>query len=89
MSASKEMTEKVSKTYPVRDEENEISAAEIDRLPRGYGEVRIEKLRNRPILKQLNQIEAWMDRKCGVETTGADRILENEREPPNVLNVSI
>ena len=87
-----ETTEKISKApYPEADEENDavnITTAEMYTVPRGRGEVKIDKLRNRvPILKQLNQFEAWMDKLFGIETTGADRILENERKPPNVLNV--
>ena len=86
------MTEKVSKAFPVPDEENEIniSTAEMHTKPRGHGEVHIEKLRNQiPVLKQLNQFESWLDKKVGMESTGADRILEDEREPPSVLNVGV
>ena len=81
------MSEKVTKP---QDEENgiDISTAEMYAVPRGRGELEVEYLRHRiPILKQLNQFESWMDKKFGVETTGADRILENERQPPNILNV--
>ena len=81
----------------IDDEENaygkDISTAEVYSVPahahtRGRGELEVDEIRNRiPVLKQLNQLEAWMDKKFGVETTGADRILENERDPPNILNV--
>lgn len=90
MSAPKGISEKDVKSYSHQDEENNVSvsAAEMYTVNRGRGELQIDDLRNSiPILKQLNQVEAWMDRKFGVETTGADRVLEDKRDPPNVLNV--
>ena len=87
MSSFNKISEKVMKP---QDEENgvDVSTAEIYSVPRGHEELEIDDLRHRiPVLKQLNQFEAWMDNKFGVETTGADRILENERQPPNLLNV--
>ena len=81
MSSVKQMSEKVTKP---QDEENgiDISTAEMYAVPRGRGELEVEYLRHRiPILKQLNQFESWMDKKFGVETTGADRILENDNLP--------
>lgn len=71
------------------DEEKSIAPAEIYAADRGRGEAHIEALRRRPILRQLNAIESWMDGKLGIESTGADRIPENERKPPNVWNMML
>ena len=39
------------------------------------------------VLRKLKQGEAWMDEKMGVETQGIDRVLEENKDPPSILNV--
>ncbi|KAI0998197.1 hypothetical protein K3495_g9996 [Podosphaera aphanis] len=39
------------------------------------------------VLGQLQRGEAWLDRKLGIETQGADRIREEDKQPPSVLNM--
>jgi hypothetical protein len=41
------------------------------------------------ILKHLKIGEAWMDEKLGVETQGIDRVLEENKQPPSILNVTL
>jgi hypothetical protein len=54
----------------------------------GLGELEVMAMRERiPILRKLRAIEAWLDKKFGIETTGADRISEDERQPPSIFNV--
>ena len=38
-------------------------------------------------LRTLNQGEQWLDRKLGIETQGIDRIPEDRKQPPSILNV--
>lgn len=41
-----------------------------------------------PILpKLIRAIESWLDKRFGIETTGADRIPEDQRRPPSIFNV--
>ena len=37
-------------------------------------------------LRILRQGEEWLDAKMGVETQGIDRILEEEKRPPSIIN---
>src|ERR1700761_229404 len=39
------------------------------------------------VLRKLKQGEAWMDEKMGGETQGIDRVLEENKDPPSILNV--
>lgn len=56
--------------------------------PRGHGELEVAYIRDRiPILRKLRALEAWLDSKFGVEKTGAERVPEDQRRPPNILNV--
>jgi hypothetical protein len=41
------------------------------------------------ILRGLKRSEEWMDEKMGVETQGIDRIPEEAKQPPSIMNVSI
>ena len=52
------------------------------------GELQVIEIReSNSILRKLKAAEEWMDKKFGVETTGADRIPESQRHPPSILNV--
>jgi hypothetical protein len=37
-------------------------------------------------LRYLGKGEEWLDRKMGIETQGIDRIPEEEKRPPSILN---
>ena len=39
------------------------------------------------VLCQLQRAEAWLDEKMGIETQGIDRILEENKQPPSLLNM--
>jgi hypothetical protein len=41
------------------------------------------------ILRGMKQGEEWLDAKMGIESQGIDRVLEENKEPPSTLNVSI
>jgi hypothetical protein len=54
----------------------------------GRGELQVIAMRERvPILRKLRTMEAWLDKKLGIETTGADRVPEDQRRPPSIFNV--
>ncbi|CCU81768.1 purine-cytosine permease [Blumeria hordei DH14] len=39
------------------------------------------------VLCQLQRAEEWLDEKMGIETQGIDRILEENKQPPSLLNM--
>ncbi|KAH9214872.1 purine-cytosine permease-like protein [Leptodontidium sp. 2 PMI_412] len=39
------------------------------------------------ILRTLRKGEEWLDEKMGIETQGIDRIREEDKQPPSILNV--
>ena len=50
--------------------------------------VRARELRERlGFLRTLRNGEEWLDRKMGIETQGIDRIHEEDKRPPSILNV--
>lgn len=72
------------KSESQRDEESG-SAPAVDY---GRGELKVIEMReNNSILRKLRLTEEWLDKKFGVESTGADRIPESQRKPPSILNV--
>ncbi len=55
----------------------------------GTGELEVIRIREgSSILRKLRAAESWMDKKWKIEGMGAERILENERRPPKIANVS-
>lgn len=44
-------------------------------------------LKHRGILGTLNNAEEWLDAKMGIETQGVDRIHEEDKKPPSMMNV--
>jgi hypothetical protein len=38
-------------------------------------------------LRRLRRGEEWLDEKMGIETQGIDRIKEEEKRPPSIINV--
>ncbi|KAF2670966.1 hypothetical protein BT63DRAFT_370758 [Microthyrium microscopicum] len=60
----------------------------VEKTTHGRGELEVIEMRERiSILRKLNAAEAWLDKKFGIETTGADRIPEDERRPPSIINM--
>ncbi len=70
------------------EEQGSLHAAEYVGPALGHGELEVMAMRERiPILRKLRAMEAWLDKKVGIETTGADRIPEDQRRPPSIFNV--
>ncbi|OBT55041.1 hypothetical protein VE04_05207 [Pseudogymnoascus sp. 24MN13] len=70
------------------EEQGSVHVCEYVGPAHGLGELEVMAMRERiPILRKLRAIEAWLDKKFGIETTGADRIPENERQPPSIFNM--
>lgn len=58
--------------------------------PRGRGELEVVQIRERfSVLRKLRAVETRLDNKLGVEKTGAERIPEDQRQPPSVMNVRL
>jgi hypothetical protein len=54
----------------------------------GHGELQVVRIREgNSMLRKLREAEMWMDRKWKIEGMGAERIPENERRPPRMVNV--
>ncbi|KUJ17252.1 nucleoside transporter [Mollisia scopiformis] len=71
-------------------DEEQISVHEgvVDGATRGRGELEVMEMRQRiSILRKLNAAEAWLDKGFGIETTGADRLPEDQRQPPSIFNM--
>jgi hypothetical protein len=87
--AEKNIADTKTESGPLQDEEQgSVHACEYVGPARGLGELEVMAMRERiPILRKLRAIEAWLDKKFGIETTGADRIPEDERRPPSIFNV--
>jgi len=50
--------------------------------------IRARELQKRSgVLRSLRAGEEWLDRKMGIETQGIDRIHEEDKKPPSILNV--
>jgi hypothetical protein len=84
-----EMAIAKAKIEPHLDEEQRsVQEGEVERVTLGRGELEVMKMREGiPILRKLHMAEAWLDKRFGIETTGADRIPENQRRPPSISNV--
>jgi hypothetical protein len=50
--------------------------------------IRARELQQRSgILRRMRAGEDWLDKKMGIETQGIDRIHEEDKRPPSILNV--
>ncbi|KAF8850758.1 purine-cytosine permease-like protein [Acephala macrosclerotiorum] len=49
--------------------------------------IKARELRSRGVFKRLRDGEEWLDAKMGIETQGIDRIHEEDKKPPSILNV--
>jgi hypothetical protein len=50
--------------------------------------IRARELQQRlGFLRKLREGEEWLDAKMGIETQGVDRIHEEDKKPPSILNV--
>ena len=57
--------------------------------PNDAGEGRVLKIRQgNSVLRGLRSAETWMDSKMKFEAMGVERIPEDKRKPPSILNVS-
>jgi hypothetical protein len=45
------------------------------------------ELKRRGVLAKLTAGEEWLDNKMGIETQGIDRIHEEDKKPPSLMNV--
>jgi hypothetical protein len=78
-----------TKVGPLQDEEQRsFQEGVVEGITLGRGELEVMEMRERiSILRKLHAAEAWLDKKFGIETTGADRIPEDQRRPPSIFNV--
>lgn len=86
----KDVSFSVAQPSPSRDEECGIAEGETPRATHlGKGELEVIQIReSNAVLRKLQAAEAWMDKKLGVETIGAERVPEDQRKPPRIVNVS-
>lgn len=57
--------------------------------PMDPGEAEVVNIRQgNKVLRSLRELETWMDRKLKFEAMGVERIPENSRRPPQLLNAS-
>ena len=57
--------------------------------PLDPGEAEVVNIRQgNSVLRSLRDFETWMDRKLNFEAMGVERIPENKRKPPQILNAS-
>ena len=57
--------------------------------PTDPGEADVANIRQgNSLLRSLRNFETWMDRKLNFEAMGVERIPENRRKPPQILNAS-
>jgi len=56
--------------------------------PNDPGEIQVANIRRtNGVLRHLRNLETWMDRKMKFEAMGVERIPEDKRKPPQILNV--
>ncbi|KUJ07599.1 uncharacterized protein LY89DRAFT_359021 [Mollisia scopiformis] len=49
--------------------------------------IKARELRSRGFFKTMRDGEEWLDAKMGIETQGIDRIHEEDKKPPSLINV--
>jgi hypothetical protein len=49
--------------------------------------IKARELKRKGILAKLTAGEEWLDEKMGIETQGIDRIHEEDKKPPSLMNV--
>ena len=86
------MSEKMSDTEksdleaskPIAD----VSTLNVDHA---IAEVEIAKVREiqheNKLIRMMRESEEWLDKKMGIELQGIDRIPEEQKQPPSILNV--
>ncbi len=72
-------SDKDIKAEPATAHDVETESAEVIRAR----ELRQEK----GFLRKMRRGEEWLDEKMGIETQGIDRIHEEDKKPPSILNV--
>ena len=76
---------------PVSDSKSSPSASILDQVmdPDDAGEAQVLNIRQRNgVLRTLRRAERWMNRKTQFEAMGVERVPEDKRKPPGILNVS-
>jgi len=72
---------------------NDLVALERGPTPKDYainiaGDIESIDFRDSSVvLRNVRRAEVWMDRKFGVEATGVNRIPDDQRQPPRIINV--
>lgn len=57
--------------------------------PNDPGEIQVANIRRSSgLLRRLRNFETWMDRKMNFEAMGVERVPQDKRKPPKILNVS-
>lgn len=75
----------------ISDSKPSPSASTIDHVmdPNDAGEVQVMNIRQRNrVLRTLRRAERWMNGKMQFEAMGVERVPEDKRVPPGILNVS-
>ncbi|RFU30317.1 hypothetical protein B7463_g6000, partial [Scytalidium lignicola] len=68
--------------------EGVVSGSEHDLETASAERIRARDLqKSLPILRTLRKGEEWLDAKMGIETQGIDRIKEEDKKPPSIINV--
>ena len=82
------MSEKMSDT-----EKSDLEASKpiADVSTHAIAEVEIAKVREiqheNKLIRTMRESEEWLDKKMGIELQGIDRIPEEKKQPPSILNV--
>merc|ERR1712000_474597 len=72
---------------------NDLVALERGPTPKDYainiaGDIESIDFRDSSVvLRNVRRAEVWMDRKFGVEATGVNRIPDDQRQPPRIINM--
>ena len=74
--------EKQQPQYTMGYSSPEVEEGSIDEIRRTK-----EIQYNTSFLRRMRKMEEWLDSKVGVELQGIDRIPEEEKRPPSMLNI--
>jgi hypothetical protein len=68
----------------------ESGNVEMQEIHLHNGELDVIKIQEgNVVLRKMREAEMWLDRKLKIEGMGAERIPENQRRPPHIINVCI
>ena len=70
------------------DDKEHVPSDEIPADSESEEVIRARELQQKTgILRKMRRGEEWLDEKMGIETQGIDRIHEEDKKPPSILNV--